>query len=66
MDTSSEEYRAACEAEEVFRLFKTKEERRAYIDGVEKKRGIAAANKLRSDVYDEWYRRKNGSGAGNK
>jgi hypothetical protein len=37
-------------------------ERIKYLDGVEKKRGIAAANKLRSDVYDEWYRRKNNNG----
>lgn len=65
IDTNSEAHRHLREIEYVLDL-PNREARGEYLDGVEKKRGAEAANKLRSDVYDEWYRRKNGSGAGNK
>jgi hypothetical protein len=61
----TEEYRAECETRYVLDL-PDRAERIKYLDGVEKKRGAEAANKLRSDVYDEWYRRKNGSCAGSR
>lgn len=56
-DTYSEEFRFECEVNEVLSRFKTREERKEYLDGVEKKRGFEAANKLREGVKAEWIRR---------
>ncbi|SDH26194.1 hypothetical protein SAMN05428952_100936 [Nitrosomonas sp. Nm132] len=65
MTENSESFRHLCEIQYVLDL-PDRAERIKYLDGVEKKRGSEAANKLRSDVYDEYKRRKNGSCAGSR
>jgi len=49
-DTSSEEFRHLCETYYVARMEPNR--RTEYMNGVEKKRGLAAANRLRNDVAD--------------
>jgi len=49
----SEAWRAECEARYVCKL-KTKAERLEYLKGVEQKRGIEGADKLREDVRRLW------------
>lgn len=51
-------YRLECEAREVIAK-PTLEARRAYLDGVEKKRGPAAAEELKAAMSIEWAKRKN-------
>lgn len=55
MDTSSEEWRAECEA----RWLATKKphEIESFLEKVAKARGQEAADKLRSDARKEWRRR---------
>jgi len=49
----SEQYRHLTEVDMVIRM-KTIEERREYLEGVETKRGKAAADRLRMDVLKGW------------
>ena len=51
--TWSEEFRHECELNMIMKK-KTREERRSYIDGVERIRGIESANKIRSDILKLW------------
>jgi len=52
MDTTSETWRAICEARTVMRW--PKEKRAAYYEDVQKKRGRAALERLKADVNREW------------
>lgn len=51
--TYSEQHRHECEVRYVAGM-STREQRRAYLDGVRAKRGAAAADKLRDDVLRAW------------
>lgn len=51
--TYTEEHRHACEVRYVLAM-PDKQARRAYLDGVEKKRGKQAADMLRDDVLKAW------------
>ena len=53
VDTSSEEWRAWCEAKHVAQI-KTKDGRSAYIERVKKRRGEEAATALRKGVLSAW------------
>ena len=53
----SEAWRAECEARYVCNL-KDTSARREYIAGVEKKRGLSGADKLREDVKKLWGQRE--------
>lgn len=55
IDTSSEQHRHACEIRFVISL-PSASKRKAFLDGVEQKRGKAAADRLRDDVETEWMR----------
>ena len=57
IDTSSEEWRHSREVNYVLSM-ESKEERREYLDGVEKRRGFEFAQKLRNDVKSEWLKKK--------
>jgi hypothetical protein len=56
--TYSEQYRHEAEAREVMRRFGTKEQIKAYLEGIEKKRGFEAMQELRMDLLKEWEKRK--------
>lgn len=60
IDTSSEEFRHYTEVKEIIRRFKSVEERREYLDGVEKRRGKDAAEKLKQGLIAEWKRKEAG------
>jgi hypothetical protein len=53
VDSSSENWRAECEARYVLRL-KSKQQRHAYLDSVAKRRGSAARDSLESLVMAVW------------
>ena len=55
--SNCEDWRAETEARYVLTK-PTAETRKAYLDGVEKKRGQIAADRLREEVKAEWQRRK--------
>lgn len=57
IDTSSEEWRHSMEVNYVVSMG-TKEERKEYLDGVERCRGFEFAQKLRNDVKAEWLKKK--------
>lgn len=63
MDTSSEQYRAICEARYVMKM-RDVEARREYIRGVQERRGIESANKLRADIYQIWKEQRDKNNAG--
>lgn len=54
----SETYRHSCEVRHVIGL--ELNDRRDYLDRVEKVRGVAAGSKLREDVRTEWIKRRAG------
>lgn len=54
----SEAYRHSCEVRHVIGL--DLNQRRDYLDRVEKVRGLASGSKLREDVRTEWMKRRNG------
>lgn len=54
-DTSSEEHRAACEARYLAR--RPAHEITEFLELVEKRRGKAAAEKLRQQTREEWKKR---------
>ena len=53
---ASDDYRAACEVRAVLEM--PTKSRKPYLDLVEVKRGLEAANVLRNAVRDEWTKRK--------
>jgi hypothetical protein len=54
----SDQYRHETEVSEVMRRFGTKEQIKAYLEGIEKKRGFEAMQRLRRDLLVEWNKRK--------
>ena len=56
-DEDQEQHRHKCEVRYIVNELKTRHERVEYLKGVEKRRGIAAANRLRWDVKLEWDRK---------
>lgn len=56
MDTSSEEWRHACEVRTVLAM--PLDRRTGYLDLVAKRRGLEAARQLRMDVYLTWIERQ--------
>lgn len=56
-DTSSEEWRRICEARHVCRMA-TKQDRKAYLDAVGKKRGAKPMNELAEEVQTQWAERQ--------
>jgi hypothetical protein len=55
--TYTEAHRHACEVRYVLAM-PDKNRRRAYLAGVEKARGKPAADRLRTDILNEWKARK--------
>lgn len=53
VDSYSEDYRLECEARTVLRM-ETLQKRRDYLEHVERKRGLDAANKLRDVMMALW------------
>lgn len=53
VDSSSEEWRHECEARSIMAI-KTLAERRAFLDGVEARRGKDAADRLRATIKALW------------
>lgn len=59
IDTSSEEYRHQCECREWLRLgYTTKDKVDGLMQRIAKRRGEAAAEKLRQGMRDEWQKIK--------
>ena len=56
--TYTEQFRHASEVREVMRRFGTKEQIKAYLEGIEKKRGFETMERLRMDLLKEWGKRK--------
>jgi len=52
--TYTEQHRHKTEVQEVLRRFGTKEQIKAYLEGIEKKRGFEAMQRLRMDLLNEW------------
>lgn len=55
--TWSEEHRHACEVRHVLAM-REPALRREYLEGVAKRRGAEAAERLRADVLEAWHRRR--------
>lgn len=49
-----EQHRHETEVKEIMRRFGTKEQIKAYLEGIEKKRGVEAMQRLRMDLLKEW------------
>lgn len=56
--TYSDTFKHETEVREIMRRFGTKEQIKAYLEGVEKKRGVDAMQRLRIDLLKEWNKRK--------
>ena len=56
--TYLDKFRHETEVREVTRRFGTKEQIKAYLEGIEKKRGFEAMQRLRMDLLKEWGKRK--------
>ena len=56
--TYLDQYRHESEVREVMRRFGTKEQIKAYLEGIEKKRGFDAMQRLRTDLLKDWEKRK--------
>lgn len=54
--TCSEQFRHECELNMIMKK-KTREERRFYIDCVERIRGVESANRIRNDLLRLWKRK---------
>lgn len=54
VQTYSEAHRHACEVRDVMRRFRTKAQIAGYLEGVEKRRGFDAMQKLRMDLLKAW------------
>lgn len=52
--TYTEQHRHESEVREVMRRFGTRDQIRAYLEGIEKKRGFEAMQRLRMDLLKEW------------
>ena len=52
--TYLDQYRHEAEVREVMRRFGTKEQIKVYLEGIEKKRGFEAMQRLRMDLLKEW------------
>ena len=52
--TYTEAHRHETEVREVMRRFGTKEQIKEYLEGIEKKRGFEAMQRLRMDLLREW------------
>lgn len=50
LDTHSEEYRLYCEVKDVFKRFKSNEEKRAHLARIKEKRGVDGYNYLRNEM----------------
>ena len=50
LDTHSEEYRLYCEVKDVFKRFKSNEEKKAHLERIKKKRGVDGYNYLRNEM----------------
>lgn len=56
--TYLDKFRHEAEVREVMRRFGTKEQIKAYLEMVEKNRGVDAMQRLRIDLLKEWNKRK--------
>lgn len=56
--TYTDQFRHEAEVRETMRRFGTKEQIKAYLEGIEKKRGVDAMQRLRIDLLKEWNKRK--------
>lgn len=56
--TYTDQFRHEAEVREIMRRFGTKEQIKAYLEVVEKKRGFEAMQRLRMDLLKEWNKRK--------
>lgn len=56
--TYTDQFRHETEVLEIMRRFGTKEQIKAYLEGIEKKRGFEAMQRLRIDLLKEWNKRK--------
>lgn len=54
----NDQFRHEAEVREIMRRFGTKEQIKAYLEVVEKKRGFDAMQRLRIDLLKEWNKRK--------
>lgn len=50
IDSWSEEYRLYCEVKDVFKRFKSNEEKRAHLARIKEKRGVDSYNYLRNEM----------------
>lgn len=60
--SSCPEWKDECAARHVLDNYPTREARLAMLEGIKKKAGEAAANKIRDDVMALWHHRKVSSG----
>lgn len=56
--TYTDQFRHETKVREIMCRFGTKEQIKAYLEGVEKKRGFEAMQRLRIDLLKEWNKRK--------
>lgn len=56
--TYTDEHRHECEVREVMRRFGTKEQIKAYLEGIEKVRGFEAMQRLRKDLLVEFMKNR--------